>query len=154
MTVCFPPLIKPDRRFSRIRLSEFLASQPQSRDQLGFATRERVWALVALTGRHHVLRCASLLRNKWRPFAPPRVVRTRGPARDHRYHEHLRLLSRTRAAFPFDGVVSPVESLLAMTDLPAYPSVTSRHVAHADPAGPLSDPRRFSGSDSSAFAQT
>ena len=23
MTVCFPPLIKPDRRFSRIRLSEF-----------------------------------------------------------------------------------------------------------------------------------
>jgi hypothetical protein len=25
MTVCFPPLIKPDRRFSRIRLSEFLA---------------------------------------------------------------------------------------------------------------------------------
>ena len=24
MTVCFPPLIKPDGRFSRIRLSEFL----------------------------------------------------------------------------------------------------------------------------------
>ncbi len=23
MTVCFPPLIKPDGRFSRIRLSEF-----------------------------------------------------------------------------------------------------------------------------------
>jgi hypothetical protein len=23
MTVCFPPLIKPDRRISRIRLSEF-----------------------------------------------------------------------------------------------------------------------------------
>src|SRR4030095_6610454 len=28
-------------------------------------------------------------------------------------------------------------SPLAMTDLPAYPSVTSRHAAHADPAGPL-----------------
>jgi hypothetical protein len=30
MTVCFPPLIKPDGRFSRIRLSEFLASQPEA----------------------------------------------------------------------------------------------------------------------------
>ena len=29
------------------------------------------------------------------------------------------------------------------TGLPAYPSVTSRHVAHADPVGPLSIPRRL-----------
>jgi hypothetical protein len=49
-----------------------------------------------------------------------------------------------RAAFPFEEVVSPVESSLpAMTDLPAYPSVTSRHVAHADPAGPMPQPRRL-----------
>jgi hypothetical protein len=27
MTVIFPPLIKPDRRFSRIRLSEFLCRE-------------------------------------------------------------------------------------------------------------------------------
>ena len=45
-----------------------------------------------------------------------------------------------RAASPFDGVAPPVEFLLAMSDLPAYPCVTSRHVAHADPAGPLPEP--------------
>src|SRR6266568_5625785 len=59
MTVCFPPLIKPDGRFSRIRLSEFLAPRPKPRRPHGFATPERFWALVALAGRHHVLRCAS-----------------------------------------------------------------------------------------------
>src|SRR5260221_8970490 len=30
MTVCFPPLIKPDGRFSRIRLSDFLALRPKA----------------------------------------------------------------------------------------------------------------------------
>jgi hypothetical protein len=30
MTVCFPPLIKPDERFSRIRLSEFLCQEAES----------------------------------------------------------------------------------------------------------------------------
>jgi hypothetical protein len=49
-----------------------------------------------------------------------------------------------RTAFPFSEVVPPVESfLLAKTDLPAYPSVTSRHVAYADPAGPLPNPQRL-----------
>ena len=59
-----------------------------------------------------------------------------------------------RTASPFDGVAPPVESsLLAMTDLPAYPSVTSRHVAHADPAGPLSKPTTVDpGFNSAAFA--
>ena len=58
-----------------------------------------------------------------------------------------------RTASPFWGVAPPVEfCLLAMTGLPAYPSVTSRHVAHADPAGPLSKPTTVGpGSDSSAF---
>src|SRR5258708_11162815 len=59
-----------------------------------------------------------------------------------------------RAAFPFCGVVPPVEFSLAMTDLPAYPSVTSQHVAHAVPAGPLPEPTTVGpGSDSAAFAQ-
>ena len=59
-----------------------------------------------------------------------------------------------RTAFPFDGVVPPVESwLLAMTGLPAYPRITSRHVVHADPAGPLPEPTTVGpGSSSSAFA--
>jgi hypothetical protein len=61
-----------------------------------------------------------------------------------------------RAAFPFCGVAPPVESvLLSMTGLPAYPSVTSQHVAHADPAGPMPKPTTVGpGSDSAAFAQT
>src|SRR5436189_5468520 len=92
MTDCFPPLIKPDGRFSRIRLSEFLAQQHGPLRQIDLQLANVCRALVALAGRHHVLRCASFLRNKWRPFAPPRVVRTKGPARDHRYYERLRLL--------------------------------------------------------------
>ena len=58
--------------------------------------------LVALAGRHHVLPCASRLRNKWRPFAPPRVVRTCGPARDHHYYEHLRLLAWAERPSPWE----------------------------------------------------
>ena len=60
-----------------------------------------------------------------------------------------------RTASPVAGVVPPVESsLLAMTGLPAYPRFTSRHVAHADPAGPLSFPATVGlGIDSAAFAQ-
>jgi hypothetical protein len=61
-----------------------------------------------------------------------------------------------RTASPFDRVAPPVESsLLAMTGLPAYPSVTSQHVAHADPAGPLPEPTTVDpGSNSTAFAHT
>jgi hypothetical protein len=61
-----------------------------------------------------------------------------------------------RAASPFAGVVPPVESwLLTMTGLPAYPRFTSRHVAHADPAGPLSIPATVGlGIDSAAFTQS
>jgi hypothetical protein len=60
------------------------------------------------------------------------------------------------AALPFAGVVPPVESsLLAMTGLPAYPRFTSRHVAHADPAGPLPIPATVGlVIDSAAFTQS
>jgi hypothetical protein len=58
-----------------------------------------------------------------------------------------------RSASPL-RVVPPVESFLpAITGLPAYPSATSRHAAHADPAGPLLHPRRLVWmKSSSAFA--
>ena len=61
-----------------------------------------------------------------------------------------------RAASPFAGVVPPVESsLLTMTGLPAYPHFTSRHVAHADPAGLLSFPTTVNlGINSAAFVQS
>src|SRR5215217_424916 len=61
-------------------------------DTARFADAGLFRALLALASRRHILPCASFLRNKWRPFAPPRVVRTRGPARDHHYYERLRLL--------------------------------------------------------------
>ena len=113
-----------------------------------------ILALVALAGRHHVLRCASRLRNKWRPFAPPWVVQTtKGPARDHHYYERLRLLPWPARPPFLKRLCRQFESSLpAMADLPAYPSVTSRHVAHADPAGPLSEPTTVGpGSNSAAF---
>ena len=39
-----------------------------------------------------------------------------------------------------------------MADLPAYPHITSRHVVHADPAGPVLARDGWSGEDSAAFA--
>src|SRR5260221_1964842 len=80
------------------------------------------------------------------------VASPRSPAGspDHRSGTESSLLrtpptpDMAHAASPFDRVAPPVESsLLAISGLPAYPSVTSRHVAHADPAGPLPQPRRF-----------
>ena len=47
MTVCFPPLIKTDMRFSRIRLSEFLSRRGKPTRQPGFTTPGLFWALVA-----------------------------------------------------------------------------------------------------------
>jgi hypothetical protein len=143
MTVCFPPLIKPDRRFSRIRLSEFLGRKadalgpsvicscrtllgacspcgPSPRPSLLFTSAEQVASL----------RSSASFPNQ-RSGAGSSLLRTPPtPA-----------LART--ASPFKGVAPPVESLLAMTGLPAFPNVTSQHVAHADPAGPLSGPRRL-----------
>src|SRR4051794_18503495 len=46
-TVCFPPLIKPDRRFSRIRLSEFLARRPRPTRQRGLGRSRTFMALIA-----------------------------------------------------------------------------------------------------------
>ena len=45
--VSFPPLIKPDGRFSRIRLSEFLSRRVKPTRQPGFTTPGLFWALVA-----------------------------------------------------------------------------------------------------------
>jgi len=116
----------------------------------------RLFALIALAGRHHILPCSSLLRNKWRPFAPPRVFRTKGPARDHHYYERLRLLSRPARPSPVTGLCRWFESGFTRHDRsPLNPSVTSDMVAHADPAGPLSKPTTVGpGSDSAAFADT
>jgi hypothetical protein len=154
MTVYFPPLIKPDGRFSRIRLSEFLGRKadafrpsvicscrtllgacspcgPSPRPSLLFTSAEQVASLRSSAGcpDQRSGTGSSLLRT------PPTSA-------------------MTQTAFPFVGVAPPVEFSLIMTDLPAYPSVTSRHVAHADPAGPLSKPTTVDpGSDSSAFTQ-
>ena len=150
MTVCFPPLIKPDGRFSRIRLSEFLCRHAQSLD---CAFRYRVICTcrtfsgavspaVAGPSPHPSLR-----------FSPAeQVTSLRSPAGcpNQRSGTESSLLrtpptsALARTASPFAEVAPPVESsLLTMTDLPAYPSVTSQHVAYADPAGPLLDPRRL-----------
>src|SRR4051812_1461744 len=75
-----------------------------------------------------------------------------------------------RAASSFEGVASPVEDWdFAMTDLPAYPHITARHVAHrgggrgqgrlrggraAAPAGLLSEPATVGlGSNSAGLRQ-
>jgi hypothetical protein len=63
-----------------------------------------------------------------------------------------------RTASLFEEVVPPVESSFTMTGPSAYPSVTSsrsRGIAHADPAGPLSESSTVGpDSDSTAFTQT
>ena len=150
MTVCFPPLIKPDRRFSRIRLSEFLCRHAQSLD---CAFRYRVICTcrtfsgavspaVAGPSPHPSLR-----------FSPAeQVTSLRSPAGcpNQRSGTESSLLptpptsALAQSTSLFTEVVPSVESsLLAMTDLPAYTCVTSQHVAYADPAGPLLDLRRL-----------
>ena len=140
MTVYSPPLIKPDRRFSRIRLSEFLAPAPMG---LGASVSCKSRTFLALIAQRAVA-SPSL-----RFTAAEQVASLRSPvcSPNQRSGTGSSLLRTpptpvvARTAFPFEGVAPPVESsLLAITGLPAYPSVTSRHVAHADPAGLLSRP--------------
>jgi len=52
MTHCFPPLIKPDGRFSRIRLAEFLASWPKAARPAWDGNSRTFLALIAPRGRH------------------------------------------------------------------------------------------------------
>ena len=148
MTVCFPPLIKPDGRFSRIRLSGFLCRRATARRYRVICSCRTLSGAVSPRGPspHPSLR-----------FSPAeQVASLRSPmfCPGHQRSGMGSSLLRTpptsvmaRAAFPVSGVVPPVESSLpAMTDLPrwgkfgeaisaalrfpAYPSVTSRHVAH------------------------
>ena len=156
MTIYFPPLIKPDRRFSRIRLSEFLCRRAR-------ALRYRV-----ICSSRTFSGAGSPCGPSPRPsllFSPAeQVASLRSPVSspDQRSGTGSSLLRTpptsvtARTTFSVSEVVPPVEScLLAMTDLPVYPSVTSRHVAHADPAGPLSKPTTVGlGFNSSAFTHT
>ena len=93
-------LLRPRLLSLRRELREGSASIARLGDTGRLASPGRFWALVALAGGHHVLCCASLLRNKWRPFAPPRVLQTLGLARHHHYYERLRLLSWSERPSP------------------------------------------------------
>src|SRR4051812_27089016 len=154
MTVCSPPLIKPDGRFSRIRLSEFLSRGPKPPRQIGFATPRRFWALIAPRGAVTTSLVA----------LPPaeQVASLRSPAGcpNQRFSTGSSLLRTPPSPFwpctpsRFKGVVPPFGSFFpAITGLPVYPSVTPRHVAHVDPAGLMSRPSTVSlDRDPSAFA--
>jgi hypothetical protein len=156
MTVKLPPLIKPDGRFSRIRLSEFLCRKARAlRYRVICSCRTFYGAGSPLGPSPH----PSLL------FSPAEQVvslRSSAGCADQWSATESSLLRTpptpvtARAAFSVAGVVPPVESgSLAMIGLPAYPGITSRHVVHADPAGPLSEPPTVGlGSNSTAFAQS
>ncbi len=135
MTNGFPPLLKPDGRFSRIRLSEFLSSWPKAAmPAWGYNSR----TFMALIAQRAVT--SSSLR-----FLTAEQVASLGssmfcPNQRSGMGSSLQRTPPTpvvaRTAFSFDGVAPPVESsLLAMTGFPAYPSVTSQHVAHRGGGG-------------------
>ena len=111
---------------------------------------------VSPSGRHHVLPCSSALRNKWRPFAPPRVLRTKGPAWDQSLLRTPPTSVMARTASPFGGLCRRWSQVYPPCQISPFTRTSlRRHVVHADPAGPLSAPATVGlGADSSAFAQT
>jgi hypothetical protein len=167
MTVCFPPLIKPDGRFSRIRLSEFLASRPEAATPAWGCNSRTLLALIAQGAVTSPSLCF---------LAAEQVASLRSSVGcpNQRSGTGSSLLrtpptpAMASTASPFCGVVPPVEfCLFSMTGLPAYPCVTSQHVAHRggggerggwqmgeqDPAGPLPRPTTVNpGLNSTAFA--
>jgi hypothetical protein len=126
MTAVFPPLIKPDGRFSRIRLSEFLCRKAE-------ASRYRViCSYRMLFGADSP--CGPSPYPSLRLSPAEQVASLRSPAGcpNQRSGTGSSLLrtpptsGMVRAASPFAGVVPPVESgLLAMSDLPVYPHITA-----------------------------
>jgi len=92
MTVKLPPLIKPDGRFSRIRLSEFLCRKARALRYRTICRSRIIYGDGSPDGPSPHPSLLFVRRNKWHPFAPPWVVQTSGLARDHRYYERLRLL--------------------------------------------------------------
>ena len=154
MTVVFPPLIKPDGRFSRIRLSGFLCRKAQ-------ALRYRVicsWRMFF--GANSPCGPSPYPSLLFSPAEQVASLRSSVGCPDRRSSTGSSLLrtpptsALARTAFSGEGVAPPVASFgFTMTDLPVYPSVTSRHVAHADPAGPLPKPATVGlDFDSAAFA--
>jgi hypothetical protein len=78
MTVCFPPLIKPDSRFSRIRLSEFLSLRAKAPTPVWICNDRTLLALVAEMGRHQSSVTPPLCRTSGVPsllyeFSKPKV---------------------------------------------------------------------------------
>ncbi len=101
MTVCFPPLIKPDGRFSEFLCRKALALQ--YRVICGCRTFSGAGSPPA--GRHRVPPRSSPCGTSGVPSHPPRVARTqRGPARDQHYYERLRLLPRPARPRPLSGL--------------------------------------------------
>ena len=135
MTVCFPPLIKPDGRFSRIRLSEFLCRTALVcfAIQRDLQLPDVYWALVALAGRHHVLPCASL--------AAEQVASLRSSVGcpNQRSGTGSSLLRTpptsavARTAFPFERVAPPVEFFTRHDRSPRLPE---RHFPTCRPRRP------------------
>jgi len=122
MTVCFPPLIKPDGRFSRIRLSGFLCRRATARRYRVICSCRTLSGAVSPRGPspHPSLRLSPA----------EQVASLRSPmfCPGHQRSGMGSSLLRTpptsvmaRAAFPVSGVAPPVESSLpAMTDLPRW----------------------------------
>jgi hypothetical protein len=161
MTGCFPPLIKPDGRFSRIRLSGFHFSVRDVLDISAFRYRV-ICSCRTLSGAVNPRGPSPRPSLLFSPAEQVASLRSSVGCPNQRSGTGSSLLRTpptpvmARTASPFEGVAPPVEfALLAMTGLPAYPSVTSQHVAHADPAGPLPEPTTVDpGSNSAAFART
>ena len=146
MTVSLPPLIEPNERISRIRLSESpvrrrasgtrtaTSVRPWLGDRARFGAPEVWLGLISLAGHPHLLRSAASRDDKCPPFASPAPAgpgslgrpRVARPTKDRprRYYGGLRLLPQPQPPPPV---------------LPAC-AVGWRRLARSTPLGQTSQP--------------
>src|SRR5471030_1168855 len=132
-----PPLIEPDRRFSRIRLSEAVHRTRYRGEPLRGATqcplrRANLSCRCSLPhGSHRTVLRSSVHVDQVRPLRSSPVTGLR------RYYEPLRLLPRPNGPRGFAACARRWTSPPTGGDLIPYPSQPSKHSAPADPAAVL-----------------
>ena len=136
-----PPLIEPDRRFSRIRLSEVVHRRGYRGRPLRPAT-QCPWKRANLSCRCYLPRGShrTVLRFAVH-FDQVRPLRSNPVTGLRRYYEPLRLLPRANGTHGFTACVRRWTSSPTGGDLIPYPHQPSEHSTPADPAAVMTGHR-------------
>ena len=136
-----PPLIEPDRRFSRIRLSEAVhrtrsRGRPlRSATQCSLEPASRFMRFYLPEGSHRAAIASAV------HVGQVRSLRSSPVTSLHRYYEPLRLLPRPNGPRGFAACARRWASPPAGGDLIPYPDHPSEHSTPADPAAVMTGHR-------------